>query len=243
MQTSNALFLNIISMTFQSHLTLTTRRGKLMEICTGQNMCLLITMDLYVMNMQATVVWRILKMLLLSYYKRQEDPKDEIFDIYGMQFYGMAPEICVGYSRLRRFGNNQTLKPEAVNVEVDPGSHDVNVVYLRGRWLWQREGVQYRGGGKEASAALIMKYNAAKRVHCIMGTSDGKPGKIEIKLDGNHLTGEQLGRDAKLESDVSIASIEWSFMHNLVRADKPETHEIEIIPRSDNFVFYTFVFG
>lgn len=176
--------------------------------------------------------------------KEQDDPKDEIYDTYGMQFYGMAPEICVGYSRLHRFGNNQTLKPEAVNVVVDPGSHDVNVVYLRGRWVWQREGVQYGAGGKEGSAAaVIMKYNAAKRVHCIMGTSDGKPGKIEIKLDGNHLTREQLGRDAKLESDVSIASIEWSFMHNLVRADKPETHEIEIIPRSDNFVFYTFVFG
>ena len=177
--------------------------------------------------------------------EEQNDPKDEIYDIYGMQFYGMAPEICVGYSRLRRFGNNQTLKPEALNVVVaDPGSHDVNVVYLRGRWIWQREGVQYgAAGGKERSAAVIMKYNAAKRVHCIMGTSDGKPGKIEIKLDGNHLTREQLGRHAKLESEVSIASIEWSFMHNLVRADKPETHEIEIIPRSDNIVFYTFVFG
>jgi hypothetical protein len=175
--------------------------------------------------------------------KEQDDPKDEIYDTYGMQFYGMAPEICVGYSRLRRFGNNQTLKPEAVNVVVDPGSHDVNVVYLRGRWIWQREGVQYGAGGKERSAAVIMKYNAAKRVHCIMGTSDGKPGKIEIKLDGNHLTREQLGRHAKLESEVSIASIEWSFMYNLVRADKPETHEIEIIPRSDNIVFYTFVFG
>jgi thiol-disulfide isomerase/thioredoxin len=175
--------------------------------------------------------------------EEQNDPKDEIYDIYGMQFYGMAPEICVGYSRLRRFGNNQTLKPETLNVVVDPGSHDVNVVYLRGRWIWQREGVQYGAGGKERSAAVIMKYNAAKRVHCIMGTSDGKPGKIEIKLDGNHLTREQLGRHAKLESEVSIASIEWSFMYNLVRADKPETHEIEIIPRSDNIVFYTFVFG
>ncbi|MFL6492344.1 MAG: redoxin family protein [Nitrososphaera sp.] len=175
--------------------------------------------------------------------EEQNDPKDEIYDIYGMQFYGMAPEICVGYSRLRRFGNNQTLKPEALNVVVDPGSHDVNVVYLRGRWIWQRQGVQYGAGGKERSAAVIMKYNAAKRVHCIMGTSDDKPGKIEIKLDGNHLTREQLGRHAKLESEVSIASIEWSFMYNLVRADKPETHEIEIIPRSDNIVFYTFVFG
>ena len=77
----------------------------------------------------------------------------------------------------------------------------------------------------------------------IIGTSDGKPGKIEIKLDGNHLTRDQLGRDAKLEGDISVASIEWPFMHNLVRTDKPECREIEIIPRSDNFVFYTFVFG
>jgi hypothetical protein len=160
-----------------------------------------------------------------------------------MHFYGMAPEICVGYSRLRRFGNNQTLKPDSVNVMTDPGLHDVNVVYLRGTWIWQREGVQYRPGGKEQNAAVIMKYNAAKRVHGIIGTSDGNPGKMEIKLDGYHLTKEQLGRDAKLEGDISIVSIEWPFMYNLVRTEKPEAHEIEIIPRSDNFVFYTFVFG
>jgi hypothetical protein len=155
----------------------------------------------------------------------------------------MAPEICVGYSRLRRFGNNQTLKPDAVNVVIDSGLHDVNVVYLRGSWIWQREGVQYRPGRKDQNAAVIIRYNAANRVHGIIGTSDGKPGKIEIKLDGNHLTRDQLGRDAKLEGDISVASIEWPFMHNLVRTDKPEAREIEIIPRSDNFVFYTFVFG
>jgi hypothetical protein len=66
---------------------------------------------------------------------------------------------------------------------------------------------------------------------------------MEIKLDGNYLTKEQLGRDAKLEGDISVASIEWPFMYNLVRTEKPEAREIEIIPRSDNFVFYTFVFG
>jgi thioredoxin family protein len=90
---------------------------------------------------------------------------------------------------------------------------------------------------------VIMNYNSAKRVHGIMGTSDGKVGRIEIKLDGNYLTKEQLGRDARLEGNVSVADIHWPFMHNLVKADKPEMHEIEIIPRSDNFVFYTFVFG
>jgi hypothetical protein len=126
---------------------------------------------------------------------------------------------------------------------VDPGSHDVNVVYLRGSWLWQREGVQYRPGGRDHNGAVIIKYNAAKRVHGIIGTSDGNPGKVEIKLDGKHLTKEQLGKDAKLEGDISVASIEWPFIYNLVRTEKPEAREIEIIPRSANFVFYTFVFG
>lgn len=175
--------------------------------------------------------------------KEREDPKDEVYDVYGMHFYGIAPEICVGYSRLRRFGNNQTLKPESANMMVDPGSHDVNIIYLRGNWIWQRERIQYRPNGKDQNAAIIMKYNAAKRVHGIMGTSDDKPGKVEIKLDGNPLTKEQLGREARLEGSTSIVNIEWPFMHNLVRSEKPELREIEIIPRSDNFVFYTFVFG
>src|SRR5919206_2211974 len=152
--------------------------------------------------------------------REQEDPEDEIFDTYGMHFMGVAPEICVGYSRLRRFGNNQTLKPDEPNIVVDPGSHDVNTPYLRGKWIWQREGVQYSPGGREQNPAVIMNFNAARRMHCIIGTSDGKPGKVEIKLDGNYLTKEQLGRDAKLEGNgVSIATIDWPFIHNLGKAD------------------------
>jgi hypothetical protein len=173
----------------------------------------------------------------------QEELHDEIYDTYGMHFYGIAPEICVGYSRLKRFGNNQTLKPDGANVVVDPGSHDVNLVYLRGKWIWLREGIQFAPGGKEQNPAVIMNYNAGKRVHGIMGTCDGRPGRIEIKLDGNHLKKEQLGKDAVLDGNVSIVDIVWPFIHNLVKSDKPETHEIEIIPHSDNFVFYTFVFG
>ena len=168
---------------------------------------------------------------------------DEIFDTYGIHFMGMAPETCIGYSRIRRFGNNQTLRPDVVNIMLDPGSHEVNTPYLRGRWIWQREGVQYAPGGKERNPAVIMNYNAAVRMHGIMGTSDGKQGKIEIKLDGNHLTKEQIGKDARLDGDIGIADINWPFMYNLVRTDKPEMHEVQIIPHSDNFVFYTFVFG
>ena len=96
--------------------------------------------------------------------KEQEDPKDEIYDIYGMHFYGMAPEICVGYSRLRRFGNNQTLKPDAVNVVIDSGLHDVNVVYLRGSWIWSVREIQYRPGGKDQNGSSDNQIQCCKRV-------------------------------------------------------------------------------
>jgi len=175
--------------------------------------------------------------------KDQDDQNDEIYDTYGMHFYGIAPETCLGYSRLRHFGNNQTLKPDSENVVVDQGLHDVNMVYLRGRWTWLREGVSYRHAGNEQNAAVLMKYNAAKRVHGIVGTSDGNPGRIEIKLDGNYLTKDQLGKDVRLEGNVSFSNIEWPFVHNFVKTEKPETKEIEIIPRTGNIIFYTFVFG
>jgi thiol-disulfide isomerase/thioredoxin len=168
---------------------------------------------------------------------------DEIFDTYGMHFHGIAPEICVGYSRLKRFGNNQKMRPDEPNIVIDPGSYIENLVYLRGKWIWEREGVKFCLGGKEINPAVIIKYNSAKRIHGIIGTSDGKTGRMEVKMDGNYLTKEQLGKDVKLRDGVSFVDIEWSFMHNLIKTEKPEIHEIQIIPRSDNFIFYTFAFG
>ena len=58
-----------------------------------------------------------------------------------------------------------------------------------------------------------MKYNSAMSVHGIIGTSDGKIGRIEVKMDGNYLTKVQLGKRMKLKDGISYADIEWSFMH------------------------------
>jgi hypothetical protein len=142
-----------------------------------------------------------------------------------------------------KFGNNQAMKPNEPNFLVDPGYYTENVVYLRGNWIWERERMGFYSKDKEKNPAIIMKYNSPKRVHGIIGTSDGKTGRMEVKMDGNYLTKEQLGKDMKIKDDISFADLEWSFMHNLLKTEKPEIHEIQIIPRSDNFIFYTFVFG
>ena len=171
--------------------------------------------------------------------KQQGKIASEIFDTYGMHFAGMSPEICVGYTRLRRFGNNQTPKPDEVNHFTDSGKHMDNMVYLRGKWVWKSEGVQYPG---ESDSAIMMRYTAT-RAHGIIGTSNGKPALAEIKIDGNYLTKENAGKDITLRDGKSILDVKWPFMHNLVATKNIEQHEIEIIPKTDNFVFFTFVFG
>lgn len=171
--------------------------------------------------------------------KQQGKIASEIYDTYGMHFTDMSPEICVGYTRLQRFGNNQTPKPDEVNHFTDSGKHMDNMVYLRGKWEWKSEGVQYLG---ESESAIMMRYTAT-RAHGIIGTSNGKPALAEVKIDGNYLTKENAGKDITLNDGKSILNVKWPFMHNLVATKNIEQHEMEIIPKTDNFVFYTFVFG
>ncbi|MEM2759915.1 MAG: redoxin family protein [Nitrososphaerales archaeon] len=170
----------------------------------------------------------------------KEDPVDEIYDMHGMHFPDMSPEICVGYTRMRRFGNEHDAKPNKINQFQDPKTHMRNVVYLRGSWFWDREGVKYSGKGY--GDAVIMNYNA-KRVNTIIGTDDGNPSRAEVRIDGNYLTKENAGHDVILKDGKSYVEVTWDFMHNLVKTEEPEEHEVEIMPKTNNFVFYTFVFG
>ncbi|HZD33841.1 MAG TPA: thioredoxin-like domain-containing protein [Nitrososphaeraceae archaeon] len=168
---------------------------------------------------------------------------DKIYETYGMHFAQQAPEINVGYSRLSRFGNKQTIKNDEINYVQDNGPHFDNVVYLRGKWIWARECVTAVEGTVDKNSAVVMKYNLARRVHAILGTADNKPGRLEILLDGRSLELDNLGTDARLQEGSSVVDVNWPFIHNLVKTENAESHLVEIRALSDNISFYTFVFG
>jgi thiol-disulfide isomerase/thioredoxin len=178
-------------------------------------------------------------------------PPDEIYDTYGIHFDGIAPEICVGYSRLRRFGNVQTIKPEE-KISIPKSATKLiveNSVYLYGNWVWRRECVQsFKGsekeGGQSEYSSILIKYNRASRVHAIMGTLDRQTKSVEVKIDGSYLTRSQLGKDAFLTDDGKcVSEVGWPHIYNLVKTDSPEVHEVEIICHGADFLFFTFVFG
>jgi hypothetical protein len=175
--------------------------------------------------------------------KFESSSTDEIYATYGMHFPQIAPEICVGYSRLKRFGNKQTVKINEVNFVQDNGPRFDNVVYLRGKWIWARECVTAVEGTVDKNSAIIMKYNLAKRVHAIVGTTNNKPGRFEVLLDGRSLEADTLGKEARLYEGSSVVDVNWPFIHNLIKTEEAESHLVEILPLSDNIAFYTFVFG
>jgi Thioredoxin like C-terminal domain len=98
-------------------------------------------------------------------------------------------------------------------------------------------------GTVDKNSAIIMKYNLAKRVHAIVGTTNNKPGRLEILLDGKSLEADILGRDARLHEESSVVDVNWPYIHNLIKTKGAESHLVEVRPLSDNIAFYTFVFG
>ena len=175
--------------------------------------------------------------------KENNEEQNEVTKMYGMHFTGMAPEICVGYSRLRRFGNNQKAKIDEYNVFTEPVTVLDNTVYLRGKWRWNKEGIKASLDHKEKHPAIIFKYNMASNVNVIVASTDEKPAFANIKLDGEFLTDQQLGYHARKDSGSSFFEITWPHIMNLVKTSSPESHVLEILPTTDNFYFYTFVFG
>jgi len=182
-------------------------------------------------------------------YFEDEEPLDEIYDTYGTQFIGPTREIwesivhpvCVGYTKLQHFGNIQKVVQNMINEFKDPGQHIHNIVYLRGSWFWDKECVRF-SGKPDDDAAVIIRYSA-RRANAIMGTQDNTLAKVEVKVDGKYIEQKNLGSDVRLSDSISYVDVDWPHAYNLVKTEEPETHEIEIIPRTSNLSFYTFLFG
>ncbi|MFQ5941019.1 MAG: redoxin domain-containing protein [Nitrososphaerales archaeon] len=182
-------------------------------------------------------------------YFEEEEPQDEIYDTYGTQFIGATQEIwdsivhpvSVGYTKLKQFGNIQKVEQNEINEFKDPGQHLPNIVYLRGSWFWDKECIRF-SGKPDDDAAVILRYSA-RRANAIMATQDNKLANIEVKIDGKYIAQKNLGSDVRLRDGISCVDVEWVHLYNLVKTEEPETHEIEIIPRTNNFSFYTLLFG
>lgn len=193
-------------------------------------------------------------LLEISYIKNTENRKEpliestnieenEIEKIYGTHFEDVVPEICVGYSRLRKFGNNQKAKVNQDFLFVEPEKILDNQVYLLGNWKWEKEGIRPILKKNNCLNSIKIRYNSAKNVNVIVSSTDGNIAVAEIKADGKYLNKYQIGYHAKLDENKSIIEARKPILINILKTTEKEIHLIEIVPMTVNFYFYSFIFG
>jgi hypothetical protein len=109
----------------------------------------------------------------------------------------------------------------------------LNHVSLNGRWKSQPEKITSRDSG-----ATLRFHIKAKKVFLVMGTADGTPRKISLKLNGKSL-GTQAGKDVS-DDTVIIAG---HALYELVNQMTFRSGLLEITAQSPGVEMYAFTFG
>ena len=117
-------------------------------------------------------------------------------------------------------------------------------LYFHGAW---RNEDEYARHGRETAdfedyVALVF---SARTVNAVLSNEGGDPVKIQILLDGEHLTGENRGADVTLGPDgESYLWVDQPRMYRVVEdASYVQGKELRLSVRQENFGVYAFTFG
>ena len=153
----------------------------------------------------------------------QEKPSEE----------GQTPETYLGYARAESYIG----KPDV--------QHDVSAVYQAANPVplhqWTLEGPWRIESEKNVAVdnnAVLRLHFSAKKVFLVMGTTDGKPLKVDVKLNGAPI-GKSAGKDVK----NNIATVAHHTIYELVRQPTSKDGLLEITSQQPGLEVYAFTFG
>jgi len=131
-----------------------------------------------------------------------------------------TPELYLGLLRLKYFSSNE-LPAEGVRTytvdEVSP-----NTFAFSGKWILTDEYANPLSGSR-----LILNYYS-KDVFLVMRTMDGKIGKVSVVLDG------------KENGEVEVTT---DRLYDIVKLNRADNHELELIFETGNIEVFAFTFG
>jgi len=145
-----------------------------------------------------------------------------------------TPETYLGYTRTESYVG----KPEM--------QHDVTATYqaavpvplnswtLQGSWRVESE----KDVAVDDNATLQLRFSA-KKVFLVMGTTDGKPVKVSLKLDGAPLVKKTDGKDVH----KSTVTVERHTLYELVSLPSSKEGLLEITAQQPGLEIYAFTFG
>jgi cytochrome c biogenesis protein CcdA/thiol-disulfide isomerase/thioredoxin len=144
-----------------------------------------------------------------------------------------TPETYLGYDRAENFAGKETVLHDAESTYRFPDSLAENAWALGGRWKVESEKIV----AGEKGAALRLNFKARK-VFLVLGTADGKPIHVSVRLNGAAV-GPNAGKDAP----GGVVTIERNTLYELIGQKTPKNGLLEIQSDAPGLEAYAFTFG
>jgi thiol-disulfide isomerase/thioredoxin len=158
----------------------------------------------------------------------------------GAVCYRTSPKIHTGYVR-GMIGNVEGFNLNSTIEYADPKVYVDGRFYAHGRWLIERDYIQYQGG-PDAEGSIILPYHSAE-VNVIVKSEEAQTLQVFVEQDDHPLSRESGGEDISFdEHGKSILEVTDPRMYNLVKNREFGQHTLGLITASNAFTVYAFSF-
>ena len=147
---------------------------------------------------------------------------------------GQTPETYLGYARAESFAGAPALLRDVSAIYKAASPLPLNNWTLQGSWRFESE----KGVAVDNNATLQIHFSA-KKVFLVMGTTDGKPAKVSLKLDGAPLGKKSAGKNVK----NSVVTVDRHTIYELVSLPAQKDGILEITSQQPGLDVYAFTFG
>ncbi len=134
-----------------------------------------------------------------------------------------SPETYLGYNRAANFISQEVMKNDAVQTYTAPKFIPSDHWALSGSWMVGAEKIT-----SEMPGASLQHNFTAGKVFLVLGTKDGKPIKVDIKLNGE---------------SYKTLTVYQHMLYELISQSKAKNGLVEIISETTGLEAYAFTFG
>lgn len=151
----------------------------------------------------------------------------------GNAFKGQSPETYLGYARAKNFGSLEAMARDKKLSYSFPEFLLLNHWALAGDWQIAAQHVMAGAAGAKLRLNFV-----AGRVFLVLGTVDGKPVNVSLKLNGQTLR-DGAGKDIK----DGMLTVTGETLYELVNQGEVKNGVLELTAESAGLQAYAFTFG
>lgn len=145
-----------------------------------------------------------------------------------------TPETYLGYARAESYAGSPEMQHDVTAIYQAAAAIPLNSWTLQGPWRIESE----KDVAVDDNATLRLHFKA-KKVFLVMGTTDGKPAKINLKLDGALINRKNAGKNVK----NSTVTVNRHTLYELLNFPVQKSGLLEITAPQAGLEVYAFTFG